>query len=380
MAMDVSNNLLKQECMATALARRLQEQNEFVSLCGLTFGLSTDVWSPFSRLLDLLLDMNQMTKMPPHLRFDLRSPSPSAPSDRENEPDMDPATAKLALREAEKDLSRGHLSVEEFTEIESQLTERIHPPYVRKLSSLLRTPHTPYTPVDIPSDLKGDDPAGYFNPSHEEEHLAALDAALADPHPSADDVPGRPILPPESTRTVPSDKDLAFRNPDSAYNWLRRYQPQVFLQDHQPASATAENASDKAAPPPAAHHHRGSISAGAPGAAPASGSANGPSTNHPHTGGRKRGGARASNASAAAARDADPDALDDEAGYAEPPPPPPPSGGRRRKVEDEAYRPKGGSSRPAKRKRESGGDGERGGGSARKKAARGSMASNASAG
>ena len=50
------------------------------------------------------------------------------------------------------------------------------------------------------------------------------------------------------------DRDMALRNPVSVYNWLRKHQPQVFLQDNEiqsdkPARGTTSRASKRASAP-----------------------------------------------------------------------------------------------------------------------------------
>jgi hypothetical protein len=151
---------------------------------------------------------------------------------------------------------------------------------------------------------------GYMSPAHEEEYLLALDQLLEDPafdpsNPHSRTLHLGPSQPPLS------EKELTIRNPDSVYSWLRKNQPQVFLQDKD--APHHENMSEKSAPKGGSKNKRQSNIGG--------GSTPGPKEDHdgddsaaPEGKGRGKKGA------------ADPD--------------------------DTAYRPKGGSSRPAKRKRE----------------------------
>jgi hypothetical protein len=75
--------------------------------------------------------------------------------------------------------------------------------------------------------------ASGFPTSHQEEqYLQSLDAHLAGPatvpRAFANTTSGR-----NGERGMERDRDMALRNPVSVYNWLRKHQPQVFLQDNE---------------------------------------------------------------------------------------------------------------------------------------------------
>ncbi|MCJ1285055.1 hypothetical protein MMC26_004393 [Xylographa opegraphella] len=292
--MKVSNSLFDEEQRAIKVARRLQEQND--------------------QLLDLLLDVNESAGISPHLRYDLRSPTPSESAVPGLEPDvasrktMDLGSARAALEEAKHELSTGQITPHSYRQLESALNEALHKPL--SLSQLSSTSHTVLEDVpedDLPHDIGESSPAGYLSLEHEEEYLAILDATLEGPgsrHTGSAD--SHPI------RSNDRDKDVALRNPVSVYNWLRKHQPQVFLQD-------SDSPPDR------------------------------PST-------------RPSNASKTPRRSTvvpkpDPEVLDDEGfllnasleGMSR----------SKRKREDEPYRPKGGSSRAYKRKKTGSGQGDR---------------------
>ncbi|KAF4309995.1 hypothetical protein GTA08_BOTSDO03169 [Botryosphaeria dothidea] len=303
-----SNTLFREEHKAIALARRLQEQND--------------------QLMDLLLDINDTPKIPQHLRFLLDIPyGPDAVVEPH-----DPDTLHRKLQEAREDFTAGRITQDEFAAREAALTAQFPGLDRKALAELLKTPHTHLLPPEqLPDDLVGESLAGFLSPNHEEEYLKELDVALGDSSLyDPNDTSGRPIRLP--ARDIPSDKELQIRNPDSVYNWLRKHQPQVFLQDKENDKGDAAEKGPK--------------------------------------GGNGRGGGKRGQAAAATPMKADPD--DDDAFVPETG-----SGrGKRSKVDDEPYRPKGGSSRPSKRKRE---DGEGGGGrGGRKKAARGGAAAAAS--
>jgi hypothetical protein len=328
--MHTSNSLIREEYKAVALARRLQEQNEYVwSQTSRVFNSSQKL---SSQILDLLLVINDAARIPSYLRFDLRSPSPSQSAVPSLEPDdeANPETIQNLLREARVELAAGQLSPEEFAQMEAKLSTKAPAVGPRTLIHLQnKTPHTSQPPEPLPDDLQiGDNAPGYLSPNHEEEYLLAADAALTDPlvyDPSSRD--GRPLR--IATQPLPTDKELTLRNPDSVYNWLRKHQPQVFLQDKDPHH---ENASEKSSARPAAAPH-----------------------GHQGRGGGKRPSAVSTSTPGPKMEQ---DMLDDEIGFI--PETGTGSAKARRNKDDEPYRPKGGSSRPAKRKREDGESGKGG--------------------
>lgn len=253
--------------------------------------------------------MNDSARLPAKLRLDLREQA-----DIDAKPTIeDPEVVHQRLNSLRTELANGIITAEEYT----RRAEELHNSHIIQLSRSLaaleaKVPHTtqaPEPPIDG-IDLSESAP-GYMSPTHEEEYLAVMDQAFADP--AAPDT--HPMRMP-SVHIPPTEKDLTVRNPDSVYNWLRKHQPQVFLQDKDPQHP--ENISEKAAPKAngGGRGKRQSAAAGTPG----------PKTDHEED-----------------------DAFDPESGAAV-------KGGRKSKggENDSAYRPKGGSSRAPKRKREEG--------------------------
>jgi len=292
--MRISNSLFDEEHKAIKVARRLQEQND--------------------QLLDLLLDVNESTRIPAHLRYDLRSPTPSESAVPGLEPDVasrrtiDLGNARAALEEAKHELSTGQITPDSYRQLEAAMTEALHKSV--SLSQLSGTSHTVLEDVpedDLPHDIGESSPAGYLSFEHEEEYLAVLDAAIegsGSRHTGS--ASSHPI------RSNDRDKDVALRNPVSVYNWLRKHQPQVFLQD-------SDSPPDRSSIKPSN------------------------TTKQPRR-------------STIVAKQ-EPEVLDDEGflisasleGLSR----------SKRKRDDEPYRPKGGSSRPYKRKKTANGQGDR---------------------
>lgn len=285
----------------------------------------------YSQILDLLLQINdEYSHFPSRYRFDITSPIPEASAVPPLDPDQPNSDHKL-FGVNKIDFSKGYLDK-----------------LPRSLKALSTLPHTTLESCIsenlLPSDLDSDDPTGYYSPSHEATYLAQLDSSLG-----ISFIGGPPQLP--STRNPDKEKERQkqheLQNPVSAYNWLRKNQPQVFLQDHEdgpsPAARLAKDKTSaaKASPKPRA------------------------SPKQPATKGTKR--ARES----AVKKEEQDIVLDDDGtiiggGGLDDLAPPMGSKGKRKRDrgdDDNAYRPKGGSSRAPKKKKQraSAGDKERGG-------------------
>ena len=266
-----------------------------------------------SQLLDLLLEVNESSRVPIHLRYDLRSPTPSESALPGLEPDLparktyDTSSVQAALEEAKTELETGQISPRSYNKLEAAINETLQNPV--SLSDLRRTTHSRLSSVkELPHDIGEALPAGYLTFEHEEEYLSALDAAAG--------------LPPSSSHTQPDshpirsnekEKELALRNPVSVYNWLRKNHPSIFLQD-------SDSSPDK------------------------------PTT--------KPSGTSRSAKKAASAVKAEEEVLDEAGNIIGGIPVEAPARSKRKR-EDEPYRPKGGSSRPSKRKKTSVGQNEK---------------------
>ena len=271
-------------------------------------------------MLDLLLDVNESNRLPLHLRYDLRSPTPDAAEVPALEPDRSPSKihdangARAALEEAKVELTTGQITPNTYKDLEIELLEAINKPK-RIFAHLDATPHTTLnsvTPNDLPSDLDDDAPTGYLSPDHETDFLLNLDNTLGNPSPGS-----RPIISSQLAKANEREreKDSQLRNPVSVHNWLRKHHPQVFQQEESNLEKPPPRITVKLSPKP---------------------------SNPPKPSKRPSAAPKQEN-----------EYIDDE-GFLVGGNPELPSKSKRKR-EDEPYRPKGGSSRPAKRKRTSGG-------------------------
>ncbi|KAI9849094.1 MAG: hypothetical protein M1837_005324 [Sclerophora amabilis] len=352
-----SDQLFKEETKATETARRLVEEND--------------------QLLDLLLDVNECIRLPPETRFDLQSPTSEPPS-------------LSAVPPLESD-GRAQSTGRPVEELQTSLEEDKKPPKLEESSSnnpksfaslVKTTSHTTIsiTPDDLlPPDLTATSPppTSYFSPTHEEEYLFKLDTSLingastppvaitATPTKASKALP-QPANPSNSSTTNVNpagnldrekETNLSLRNPVSVYNWLRRHQPQVFLQDNEGPPEKSGAKSSRGAGKRASTAATATVAAGTAAAATAK-SAVEPVEFIDEDGIVYGGVAEVGGSGTGIAK------------------------GKRKKDEDGGYRPKGGSgggSRLGKRKKEAGGASDTAGGSAPKRQKKNSWSTQAAA-
>lgn len=271
-------------------------------------------------MLDLLLDVNESSRIPLHLRYDLRSPTPGAAEVPALEPDRSPRRIsdadgpQAALEKAKAKFGDGEITPNTYKELETSLQYSIDKPRI-ELVQLDTTPHTTLEsviPNELPSDLDEDIPTGYLSPNHEAEFLLYLDNTLGNGPVGLRSVMSSQLA---KANDREREKDSQLRNPVSVHNWLRKNH-HLFLQhdDSNPDKSSSRQAAKVSPKPPNPTKvtKRSSVL---------------PKQEH--------------------------EMIDDE-GFLIGVNMDVPSKNKRKR-EDEPYRPKGGSSRPAKKKRTSGG-------------------------
>jgi IEC3 subunit of the Ino80 complex, chromatin re-modelling len=223
-----------------------------------------------SQLLDMMLDVNCCEHIPGNLRFDLDLPTSSKDlvfnDGNDTDTSYDSSVARIALEEASEELARGEIDEEGF----NQLGKRWEAKRRRKTNhatngavlngtkkprrsfkSLLAIPHTELKQLHdsaLPQDLRSPlfPPTSFLPPSDEDAHIQDLNGRVAsiDRDSNADYVYtplptfSHPPSPPPSDLGRDHERD----NPVSVTNWLRKHQPQIFLQDN-------DHLSDKEGPP-----------------------------------------------------------------------------------------------------------------------------------
>ena len=256
----------------------------------------------YSQLLELLYDLNNCPELSPKFRYELDVNGSAI--DETPISNYDAPAAHSVLKEARQELRNGEISAVDYKRLEmSLLHNRAFAP-ANDYNALRSIPHTQEETADELSLRDGDGNTGYVSPRHEEQYMQDLDTFLA-----GDSSTRRPSsyanLARSGDRVLERDRDTALRNPVSVYNWLRKHQPQVFLQDK-------ENDGEKAAA-------------------------------------RSSGTGRSSKRGSIIKQE--PEMYDEDGIALEPKAS---ARGKRKRDDDSGYRPKGGGTRSAKRKRDEG--------------------------
>ncbi|TVY55641.1 hypothetical protein LCER1_G006404, partial [Lachnellula cervina] len=200
-----SNFLYMREHQAEVKAKKLAQDND--------------------RLLDLLLDINDSAQLAADKRFDLSASTPALSAVPPLVSDDD-----LALLSTLKS-PEGHRLAEEIqVMIKDKETAQRHsiqtgPKPPRALAQLMATvPHLTTASSNVSSDLLSsletpeghEAPFSYLTPDQLDEYIEEIDAQIGNG-------------PPVSRKK--EQPDVMLRNPNSAYNWLRKHRPDCFLQD-----------------------------------------------------------------------------------------------------------------------------------------------------
>ena len=315
-----------------------------------------------SRLLDLLLDVNNSGQIPPEKRIDLSLDPPS--DDEALALDIDRATTPPPGPRPTKSYKK---LLREVHHLPWASAAEHYPELVADIEAGRDSPADPLQgSAHPPSFLTADDIDNYLweidTRLSREEAAAASAASNNAPNdgtsndaskPTKKKEPPLPTLAPLAHQdpTVPKDtaRDFALRNPVSVYNWLRKNAPKTFLQDGEHQDGGAKEGKD--------HDGEGGSHGGSgTGSGRRGGKAGGSSERAP-----RGSGVRSSKRASAASRLAIAESFDDvdDEGYGTPGGAMTPvstvgggKGKRKRVVDDDpGYRPKGGSSRPAKKKK-----------------------------
>ncbi|KAE8145065.1 IEC3 subunit of the Ino80 complex, chromatin re-modelling-domain-containing protein [Aspergillus avenaceus] len=291
LGMRESESLIREELRIQDLSKRIQEQND--------------------QLLEVLLEFNDSLHISPDVRYDLSAPGDDSflpTPERELSPlHNDPSMVSLALRNAKSELSTGNMTLQHYHDLEVAVKRSDTFAPRMQYDTLLKIPHTPPQSEgkDQPGNHDSESKLGFFTPEHETEYYLATDAKLGDESAAV-----QLTRAPEKPSFTEREREAALRNSISVYNWLRRNQPHIFLQDN-------ENASEK-------------------------------STSRPSN-------LRASKKASNQARKDD-DTHDDDSVMMDTAPGSGSSKNKRKRDEDVGYRPKGGSNSRASRKKKDDGN------------------------
>src|SRR5271154_701230 len=215
---------------------------------------------PPSQILELLHELNRCPQVPSRLRYDLQPQGSSAKKAHlknvENGQQLiyDSAAASAMLRESRHDLRNGEITLSDYQRLSDSILESPGFAPQKSFVSLSKNgPPASYVAAEQDRDSHAQTASGFPSSNQEEQYLQGLDAYLAGsasaPRAFAHNTAGRNM-----DRGMERDRDMALRNPVSVYNWLRKHQPQVFLQDNEvqsekPARGATARSSKRASAP-----------------------------------------------------------------------------------------------------------------------------------
>ena len=230
-----SNVLFREEQRIVDISRRLNEQNEYFE--ALESAVEGNANKDSSQLLELLHDLNRCPQITSRLRDDLQPSGTRLQKSRlvsESETADEHAAALTKLREAKLGLRKGEVALSEYRRLEEEILQSAVFTPQKAYSALKEELHKSHSMiVQDPQSHQGS-PGDFLSSQQEEQYLQALDVGC-------DLSQAARVFPPLSSlrsgmALAERDRDNMVRNPVSVYNWLRKHQPQVFLQDNEASS------------------------------------------------------------------------------------------------------------------------------------------------
>lgn len=184
-----------------------------------------------SQILELLLELNESPEVPQSLRYNL-DPS-GVESDIDSTAHTDEQMTHESLRLGRYQVQKGETSKQNHQENRKKVLKAPEFNPSRSYAQLSKTNDVAPTPHDSTIDPSLPTAAGYLTIRQEEQYLQNLDSFLGgkSTHPRIHAM--NSLGSKSAERTTDREREMQLRNPVSVYNWLRRHQPQVFLQDHE---------------------------------------------------------------------------------------------------------------------------------------------------
>ncbi|KAK6387636.1 hypothetical protein, variant [Exophiala oligosperma] len=213
-----STSLFKEEQRLQDISQRLTEQTD--------------------QLLQLLTELNSCPQVPPRLRYNLESSSKHDPAEA---PVLGATTedeGHLTLRKARSQLQAGEIDLEHYRKVEKSLLKSEAFAPKRSYLGLVAE-----TTLPQPRDKAKPGPEaaapGFLSVAQEEQYLDSLDAFLDNTTTNPRSHAANGLGNRNAEKTTEREREMQLKNPVSVYNWLRKHQPQVFLQDNEPATEKA---------------------------------------------------------------------------------------------------------------------------------------------
>lgn len=155
--------------------------------------------------------------------------------DADSKPTISEEDGHGELHRARKQLENKEITIARYREIEEGLLKAPDFTPSRSYSTLLSVAPPPNQSMERADSGNGPS-SGFLTTKQEEQYLQGLDTYCVggsmNPRPHAAHNLGNR----NAEKTTERERETQLKNPVSVYNWLRKHQPQVFLQDNEPST------------------------------------------------------------------------------------------------------------------------------------------------
>ena len=217
--MEESTSLFRHEQKLLEISQRLAEQTD--------------------QMLELLAELNAMPHIPKSTRFDLRPRYEASKIKSEIESQVKTEEdGHLALRKGRYQLQLGQIGVSEYEDLKASVMHS--DPFLAEASyaELLKTSLLPARMQTASEESISDGLNPYLPAREEEQYLQSMDAYIN----GSALTPRSHVTSTAKMTSAELNRETQLKNPVSVYNWLRKHEPKVFLQDHEPATEKAPKA------------------------------------------------------------------------------------------------------------------------------------------
>ena len=181
-------------------------------------------------MLQLLDDANNCPQIPASLRYDLSASPPVRPTPEAKADTMTDHTQET-LQDIEERVNRIEHAAIKYRELVELVIERSRLVSRKSSASLSRAFYpTLNKPQESSADAIDAVLIGALTAREEEQYTNSMTAYLDGKSTTMRPYAAEGMA---SERAVDRERELQLRNPVSVYNWLRKHQPGVFLQDHE---------------------------------------------------------------------------------------------------------------------------------------------------
>lgn len=216
-----STTLFKDQQRIEDISQRLAEQND--------------------QILNLLLELNSLPQVPARVRFELGDTNVKQPDRRQDEQE-----ALETLRVTRHAVQKGDSKQSDYEDLELSLLDTVQFAPQRKYHDLAKGGILRLESGDLEESTGT---GGFLSGRQEEDYKISLDDFLDNKTTN----PRKHVLGGlghrSAEKSIEREREAQLRNPVSVYNWLRKNQPQVFLQDADndktKGSRTSKRASNK---------------------------------------------------------------------------------------------------------------------------------------